>query len=226
MILFTNGCSFTYGSGLKFNNDEIRLKQVWTHHLGNKLNANSIVNLAIGCASNQRIVRTTYNWFFEQYDGKEEVIAVIQLTDCGRYEVYNTDNFYDLTNDELRWSRIKIDLAMRGGGTYSPEEYTKLQHRFYFDTEIENIYNTIRDCAALSNLSNIFPVKVLIWGLSNWDLHYKDKCAKQIKILNKLNYTEIGTLKYDKISEKDPHFSRLGHEQISEWLYLQLLNLQ
>jgi hypothetical protein len=64
MILLTNGCSWTYGGSLgldEIEKQEQRLQSTWPHHLGQLLNVSENVQLAVGCGSNQRIVRTTFD---------------------------------------------------------------------------------------------------------------------------------------------------------------------
>jgi hypothetical protein len=219
MILFTNGCSYTWGSGLKFNNNDERLRLVWPHHLGNKLNASKVINLAIGCGSNQRIIRTTYDWFFNEYNGNENVIAFIQMTDPSRYEFYDTDDFHDLSNDPYKWVKVKANAVVRGyNAEFDAATIRKTQERFCFFTKIEEIYSQIRDCAALSHLSSIFPVKFYFYGFSAYDQHD----IKQNQILQSLNYNNIFH-SFDKVSATDPHLSVSGHKQMAEYLYNEII---
>ena len=68
MILFTNGCSWTYGGGLGLDHKpkEERLVKVWPHHLGMMLGSDETINLSYGGGSNSRILRTTFDWIQEQ----------------------------------------------------------------------------------------------------------------------------------------------------------------
>lgn len=108
MNLFANGCSFTWGGGLFPNlldeNNQLldyynqsplnvsRLQTVWPWHLGQQLNTAQVVNLSLGCASNERILRTTLEFFSQPEIIKEKWIAVIQWTVPHRFEYWDDEN--------------------------------------------------------------------------------------------------------------------------------------
>lgn len=80
MKLFANGCSFTWGGGILEEEHqqffsildqpkhliELRERSVWPYFLSEKLKADMCVNYAMGCGSNDRIVRTTLDFFIER----------------------------------------------------------------------------------------------------------------------------------------------------------------
>ena len=116
MILFTNGCSWTYGGSLGLEKQlEERLATVWPAKLAQKLGAESVTQLAEGCGSNQRIVRTSLQWLMSQTrEDCEKTVAVIQWTDANRYEYYqprNIENFSENYKD--RWAKVKIDVCLQ-----------------------------------------------------------------------------------------------------------------
>jgi len=85
MILLSNGCSWTYGSGL---DEGIREESVYSALIARTLNR-KLVNLSKGCGSNQRILRTTFEWISKQNKSIwDNTLAIIQWTDESRYEYY------------------------------------------------------------------------------------------------------------------------------------------
>lgn len=73
-VLFANGCSMTYGSGLYENTEskvcfdhDMRMKCAWPGLLGKKLGVSSIINLGYPSSSNDRIIRTTISWIVENW---------------------------------------------------------------------------------------------------------------------------------------------------------------
>lgn len=234
MILFTNGCSWTWGGGLEphfrvndINQDDIRLQLVWPHHLGKLLNADKVVNLSIGCGSNQRIVRTTHDWFLHEYKNYEPIVAVIQITDPARYEYYMTDNFEDFTNDPLFWTRItptsvmfNLDNSPSWSLDYQRREIIanrERDSRMSTYTLIEGMYKFINTCSALAHLFEKHNVEYYFFGgyfkyRPNYPIEYKN-------YLTKLHYVDTEWATVDPISAKDSHPSLLGHQQIADMLY-------
>jgi hypothetical protein len=102
MKLFANGCSFTWGGGLypslydqhgilDYHNptptNKHRLERVWPAHLADLLGAEECVNLSMGCGSNDRIVRTTMDFFSQNTD--TDWLVIIQLTQPHRFEYWD-----------------------------------------------------------------------------------------------------------------------------------------
>ncbi len=101
MKLFTNGCSFTFGSEIienecpegisKHEQDVFREQHVYAYHLHKKLKTTDLVNLGEGASSNTRIVRRTLDFFINRLNNRlpvDDYIAVIQWTGTGRFELY------------------------------------------------------------------------------------------------------------------------------------------
>lgn len=234
MILFTNGCSWTWGGGLEphfrsndINDDNKRLPLVWPHHLGKLLNANKVINLSAGCGSNQRIFRTTFDWFLNEYKNDEPIIAVIQLTDPARYEYYLTDSIEDFTNDQLHWTKLTPSahiLSMRGVDPNEPiwkqrelELIKERDSRMATYTLIEGVYRMIGYCSSLAHLFEKHNVEYYFWGgyfkfNPEYPIRYKN-------YLTKINHLDFEWHSVDPISTKDMHPSLLGHKQLAELIY-------
>lgn len=229
MNLFTNGCSWTYGGALNLDQPEQeaeRLKVVWPHHLGKLLNTEQVVNLAMGCGSNQRIIRTTFEWLLTQ--SKEELadtIAVIQFTEPSRFEI-NYDNI---------WYNCKIGCVTFGDNrivsTHEEdmkvqEMYSLVESRFITYSDVESDYSLLSSVLAIDNLFKQFHLKDwYFWSFSN-DLirsKYKEYYCIYYKIVDKhymtdlWNYSRVGTQFFNK--EFDPHPDIEGHRQIANALF-------
>lgn len=219
MILYTNGCSWTWGGGLgssyEFNN-ELRLKSVWPHYLGNLLKADKIVNLSMGCGSNQRILRTTLNWIVNQ-EVLNDTIAIIQWTEKSRYEYYNPkihNNQYEDYDD--RWALAKVDCVLDSYGFNQEYISHRNNKRLETYTEIEGIYKLVFDCFALDNLFKTNNIKYYFWSVGK-ELPIPEKFQK---ILNSFSW--LKTFKdwdYERVSKSDNHPSLLGHKQIAKFIF-------
>jgi hypothetical protein len=106
-ILFANGCSMCYGSGLFedpetklcFNNNE-RFASSWPGVLGRELGFRKVVNLGFPGSSNDRIVRTTIAWILENGFTEPQVtnsiFVIIGWSGPMRREFYIHDDWRQL----------------------------------------------------------------------------------------------------------------------------------
>lgn len=87
MKLFVNGCSFSAG------HDDVHTESgklappsdyVWANTIKN--NFDDVTNLSVAGSSNDRIVRTTLDYF--EHNSSQDIIAVIQWTSPFRFEQY------------------------------------------------------------------------------------------------------------------------------------------
>lgn len=188
-ILFTNGCSFTWGGALEpwfmyvdgkplgdiigydtttfftpdgitgQENTAVRKQLVWPHHLGNLLGCQDVVNLGMGCGSNQRIIRTTLDWLSAQTrETLDRTTAVIQMTEPSRYEYYNYENDY--------WTRCKVDVCIQEGEDQDIAESRNMSRLSTFTT-IEGIYKFVTDCMAIDQIMTTFDVEYNLWTMTN-----------------------------------------------------------
>lgn len=123
--LFTNGCSWTAGGGLdepdnKEHIDNLYDNIVWPAQLGKKLGYDKVVNLAIGCGSNARICRTTFEWVMEQTpETLKNTRVIIQWSCEDRFE------YYVETKEE------KDDFQKRYQVTPGRQEDLSVRHQSY-----------------------------------------------------------------------------------------------
>ena len=90
--LVTNGCSFVAGDG--YTSRSFKPPHRFSTLLSEKLKCKDI-NLAQTGASNDRIVRTTFDWIENNKDKCKDTLLILGLTDVSRMELYlNEVNLY------------------------------------------------------------------------------------------------------------------------------------
>jgi hypothetical protein len=237
MILYTNGCSWTWGGSLDHLfclnghyeiENEKRLALLWPHHLGKLLEAAQVHNLADGCGSNQRIVRTTYNWLRSKTPEElSETVAVIQFTQWSRFEFYDplnpNDEWEDYPGD---WVKAKVDVVVKESG-YKPrkDNYRELldkANNIIKNTHpLEDFYRTISYIYALKGLFESFKIKdYYIWHHGHdWHflpLEHRQNIFDHFKVLDEVHDWQPWRYGpdywvYDRVSPDDWHPSVQGH---------------
>lgn len=230
MILYTNGCSWTYGGGLNLDKPEQkqeRLNSVWPYHLGKLLNCEKVVNLAQGCGSNQRIFRTTLNWLMET---PQEILstttAVIQWTEPSRFEIYMPENKNDIFEDrDERWIAIKINAALSNFHFDTEDIIDDTNKMFQFHTEIEGFYKSLCYFESLHSLFQSFGVKYYYWSHQT---DFEVLPSEKNNLLKKYNWLGEPNNKwvYDRVSHTDAHPSFTGHKQLAEIIHSYIRQLR
>lgn len=219
-ILFTNGCSWTYGGGLdKDHPSESELaKKVWPHHLRINMGFSQHVNLASGCGSNQRIVRTTIDWLTKQdKELLKNTVAVIQWTEWSRYEYYVPKTNRPFDDEPNRWALCKVGNCIskaEAGDT----NYTNKRNDMRFETysTLEGYYTHLMQCETLASMFNKFGVKYYYWNFVTPMFALPDNLKSLL--LDNYNWLEpLGRHEWDyERLNNDPHPSERGHIQLSE----------
>lgn len=223
MILVTNGCSWTYGSDLDHLSKEEREQQVWTHDLGKLLSVEKSVNLSMGCGSNDRILRTTFDYVSNQdSETLAKSLFIIQWTEPSRYEYYvPMDRNNNQENIESRWARCKIDVVDSPENENSTKLVRMSNYHISKTTDLQNAYKILFYAEAMSNLLKDFNVKFFYWGdLLDWSTFPK----LILKRLSAHPWVDFYNLKkeywdYERVSAEDSHPSRNGHRQIAQNIY-------
>lgn len=225
MILFTNGCSWTWGGGLGLDHpdqDEERSNSVWPAQLGKLINAQQTYNLAMGCGSNQRIVRTTIDWVLSQpKELLKNTIAVIQWTELSRYEFYYPEDYAnDYENYDERWVRCKTGCILNqyDNNESAKKKYNDLRLSTY--TEIEGMYRFVGDLLAIQNLLEQHNITYYFWTYDSRILERFPKTISEFckNNFNWLNLADTYEWVYNRVSQYDDHPSLNGHQQIAEIL--------
>lgn len=233
MILYTNGCSWTWGSGEKANfvSREQRESLLWTHFLGKKLNAELIVNNSQGGGSNPRILRTTYEWCSQQTaDTLRKTVAVIQFTDFDRFELYSHDNLsVKYENNPDNWINCKVDCITPAQKYPLKEIMADVNKILSYGTDIHSLYTYIGHVSALTQIFKSFGVNNFYYWNHNSFCHapesYRQYVYKNNPFLDKhdnnWDYKRVGSvINTDGSIGHDNHPSMPeGHRDIAEIIY-------
>jgi hypothetical protein len=223
MILFTNGCSWTYGGGLNLDaaeQEKQRKASTWPAHLGELMGASEVVNLAEGCGSNDRILRTTFDWLNQQTPERlKETIAIIQWTEASRYEYYCPET--------KEWARCKIGVCLQTEEDINVA-LSRSEGRLETFTDEEGMYKLMNAHAAMESIFRHFGVKYYYWSLCS--VHAMGGSSIESYLSETYNwvketYSESVCMRWDydivgkSIWGYDLHPSFTGHKQIAQTIY-------
>lgn len=237
MKLFANGCSFTWGGavyptlhdeyGIQLdwwntsNTNLQRIKQVWPGQLADSLQIDH-VNLSMGCGSNDRIVRTTLDYFVDQISGgtfEPDWLAVIQWSQAPRFEF---------------WDDISESWALCLPTGSMTDKHTDYKHKQHID-KLKDLYYSYANDKTYSqkyfqqvvNLSCFFDKHHIQYYFSNLDkqvLNHLDSW-QQDYLRNHISWLEsdprfyFGDLFDDYHESGSGHPSLIGHRQIAQNIY-------
>lgn len=195
-MLYFNGDSFTFGLELEQNLTQ-RYSALICHHFNQQE-----INDAIGGASNQRIVRTTFE-SLATYDNIK--LVSIMWTDLSRYEHYVGNQ--NCGEDEDGWRRILVNrLCKKTGKTPAAKEYSRkynnphimptnkvlLQYSAYVRTTehlINEFLNQILQIQQICKAKNI-PC-IMSFAVNNPFMEPNNlEFAKSLPMYNKIDWTE------------------------------------
>lgn len=241
MRLFTNGCSFTWGGAiyptlydennnlLDYHNtssmNQKRLDEMWPAHLGRKVSAEQVVNLSMGCGSNDRIVRTTFDYFSslkhkQQYT--TDWYAIIQLTIPFRFE------YWDDISDS--W----VLCVPNGAMTSNKTDYS---HRQNIDNFTNHVWKNFNDTTyaqkywtQVVGLASFFKSLNIPYWFSNLDTsafpelnsHQREFLQNNISWLDNNPMRKFGDLFEERHDSGSGHPSLLGHKQIADSIYYRI----
>jgi len=244
MILYANGCSFTWGGNLyNFSNGingEIWLPRdkdhpinlerqnvVYPAHLGKLLGADKVINDSLGCGSNHRIVRTTLDYFIGLLNNNQEVsnhFVTIQWTEPSRIEFFDEidDTWHMIT---AKSSVCETDPAKCNISNELREIYYK---RIYSDIQSAEIF--VSHIICLGSFFEKHKIPYLFFCSTNfWSegTHLLKAALPKIdKIMCDYNwYNDIPSQSFMAGKVDAPHGahpSLLGHIQWAEKLFLEI----
>jgi hypothetical protein len=224
-ILLANGCSWTAGGGLDrvYAHPLTLERKLWPHHLKNIMQYDECHNISKGCGSNQRIVRTTFNWLLnETKERLKNTVAVIQWTEMSRYEYYHPTSDDPYEDIPRNWAMVKAGLLISPADplNYLDSTLERSQRRYETLTEIEMLYNHLQELETLHSLFNEFGVKYYYW---NFNIAYSlinHRVAEFIrKRYNWLEHEGKHIWQYERIGDHDPHPSENGHKQLANYIH-------
>ena len=249
MILLANGCSFTWGGSLHFTDDpgytinksgpfthvgnhypiiegSQRWVNTWPGHLGKLLNCNRIVNLGMGCGSNERIFRTTFDWIYSQpLEILNETVAVIQFTMPNRYEYYDLTDIQDepRKNELKRWALVKPDVLIQPTSIKYTKDFDISQEVYKHSSRLNDSYKMILQMSAVNSLLSSFNIKHFFWAPLSYLQDVIDLNSKSLERFPMIGHDKKNGYKnawsYDSISKTDNHPNLKGHKQIADFMY-------
>lgn len=233
MKLFANGCSFTWGGALfsslysqdgnllDYHNPSAensrRLRTVWPGQLAQLLNVEH-VNLSIGSGSNDRIVRTTLDFFTKILNKNidpSEYFACIQWTQSPRFEYH--DEFLHT------WAMCLPTGSMSEKKASSRDiaRIDKLKDLFYGNTTSRSYSE--KYFQQIVTLSCFFEKHNVQYCFSNLDRQVLEHLEMEQQLYLKQNMCWLNNDPYyyfdryfDDLHESNSgHPSEIGHKQIA-----------
>ena len=218
MILYTNGCSFTWGDELSNRNSR------YASLLANKLNCELVDNSMCG-SSNERILRTTFDYLQDPKTDLENLIVVIGWSGISRTEIYNNG-----------WSTITP--TMMGTDTRAIEYYKHIQSeqqdnlKFYNQVLLLQLWLEKHNVKYFMFRIDSGQVKMVVKDGSNREVadgydttHLSQQQIKDINlktfpsyISNTLTFREYGIQNGGGLKPKG-HPDEKSHELFTEYLY-------
>ena len=246
MKLYTNGCSFTYGTGEVHDENGVRLpasKETWPYY--SELPWDEIINDSISGGSNDRIVRTTMEWLDKNKDSINDTTFIIQWTMPFRKEYYNNmvDTFIHVANGHDNTVGIGFEHDIKGGKLRETNLYKLykqyVEKYFMHVTSEQNIivefyknilllqhtfekHNAKYLFTSLSAQCHPFQefINIYLTGtLSNWQLDIINVLKKEIDQSKWSSGTLSNYMERNFISQEDKHPNKDGHKLISKRLF-------
>jgi len=223
-MLYFNGDSFTYGLEL----DDV-YHQRYSAIICNHFNQQE-VNDAIGGASNQRIVRTTFE-SLATYDNIK--LVSIMWTDLSRYEHYVGN--IDSGEDKDGWRRILINrLCKKTGKTPAAKEYSRkynnphimptnkilLQYSAYVRTTQHIVYEFLNQILQIQQICKAKNIPcIMSFAVNNPFIESKKlEFAKSLPIYKNIDWSEnvwldnnVGWNMADECVSTNHEIGRGGH---------------
>jgi len=238
MKLVANGCSFTEGHKNKANNQPP--DWVWPSYFKQASEISEVENLAKEGASNDRIVRTTLEYFNK--NSKNDTILIIQHTTPNRKEWYNTDHkmwmgyvnnedniLYDLKT--VKYTADDIDMLRNDTATQR-----KIIHQYkgLVESDITETINYFKNIILLQNFCKNNNIPCLHIGLSARCLprfYFKESketianneyCKQLYNMIDQSIFCDKFLTDICRGYEESPtdgHPNEAGHELIFRYIY-------
>lgn len=248
MKLFTNGCSWTWGAeiinrelgwspgeNIPESYEDFRLNNIWSFHLHKKLKTDQLYNLSFGSSSNQRIVRTTIDFFVDRINKKlsiDNFIAIIQWTEPSRCEIF--DNEY---NDYIfvTPNSCTISGVIPGSIDHVSAERSKFLSQRFKEHPINYQNEFKQHLICLSNFFNQYNIKYLFCVMDYkhdkvfGNVSYPYECNNNFfeEKINWLGHDNESNQILNSLDFRYPQFhpNLEGHKIISERIYNRLTEL-
>ena len=222
--LFFNGCSFTEGGELEGIEKDYEYRRLnrFSHVVGERLNK-TYENIGSCGASNDRIVRTTIDWFKQ---GNTCDVAIIQFTEPSRVEWYDDDG-----------TAHKISTWHADNKSYKHSNRMSLYYKI-MDSKGVQVNNYYKNIFLLETYFELRGIKYYFMNMADPKLPnhisstWKDHCKNQnficiTNIIGTMNNPKNNIYYCEDLyskNKKDPrcrfltggHPNALGHQKIAE----------
>jgi hypothetical protein len=235
-ILF-NGCSYTNGSELqgKENNFEFRRLNRFSHIISERMDK-TYENIAMGGNSNDRIIRSTIDWF---KSGNTCDLAIIQFTSISRFEFishYDAHpvNFAPGANIPLLW---ETEAKIQNKKDYNDAKSAFESYYKYVYNDNIGLYNFYKNLFILETYFEANKIPYYFIKLSTdrgWldthkkEVHWRSNCKHTYSSIPAINGTILEVedkINFTKDYSKDgypalngQHPSVLGHQKIADYI--------
>lgn len=238
MKLVANGCSFTEGHKDKINNQPP--DWVWPSLFKNTDEFSEVVNLATEGGSNDRLVRTTLEYFSN--NTSKDTILVLQHTTPNRKEWYNTqhnmwigyvtsekDTLYELS--KVKYTADDINMLRKDTATQRKLVH---QNKLLVETDITETINYFKNIITIQNFCKSNNIPCLHVGLSARCLprfYFNESkkivanneyCKQLYKMIDQSIFCDRFLTDISRGYEESPtdgHPNEAGHEIIFRYIY-------
>jgi hypothetical protein len=247
---YVNGCSFTEGGGLEeetlFNTGvpiEYRKKYNvswnnraeinWGNRLADILKI-QCKNAAKSGGSTSRVIRTTYDFIFENWKDKDKFFIILELPGAARADVFlNEINDYYIVNINIK-DNNKLEYATREYFNKNYKEFDDSKQNIFKDwiKNHYNIYQTMlnndKEIIGLYSFCKLNNIKIFL--MRNTDIMFKNVIDKNDICTDILSFcTEKKLLIRNEVNNtKDGHPGYFGHieyaKEIAKFLGHQIEN--
>jgi hypothetical protein len=235
MYFYVNGCSLTLGASFGYCDKHSQNKISWAKQLEKEFNC-EVINDALSCSSNERIVRTTVEYVKNNYNTKDEMFIWICWSGPDRFEFFVNDPIdIDIINKmpwagkEQLYDGIILNITNYWRDRLINKNLNDLYHH-EFQTYIDMLKNTNNfinykfdnSCHELNNNKFIQQIILLQSFLENHNIKYGMSFAidnlNQDYLVNKKTFFDFNGNMMKIIEQngfkKDPtrHFYPDGYE--------------
>ena len=224
MKLFANGCSFTQGHK-DWGDNDAPTPWAWPGAMSHMFD--ETVNLGWSGGSNERILRTTLD-FFDKIKDKSEWVAVVQWTDCySRHELYDeeTDTYFGyMAGNELA---PVLDKSANRKFINIPAHINRAVELYHKTSFTKSRYSMqVRLLEQQFMLSEYFKknnIKFLFTGMSYSSMVEKDLTHPLMRYLPHENILlpfsyMINDQVHLRESDNDFHPNKAGHQVLANYI--------
>ncbi len=241
MELVANGCSFTFGHKDSLNS--MAPDWVWPSRFNGSKGFTNVVNLAVEGASNDRVVRTSIE-YFEKNKGIDlnNVVLVVQHPTPNRGEWFNIENKlwigYVTTMEDVLYDISVTDYTKQDLDKIKTDTETERkvfdQYKKFVESDITEIINYFKNIILLQTYCKQKEIKLLQVGLSarcipelyfreeNTDIAKNIYCKELYKLIDQnifCNRFLTDITAGNEESPTDGHPNEAGHNIIFRYIY-------